>query len=383
MRPEQFADSRAGALLPLSGIGALTHAFVPALLPPSWEFPVRLWPLLVDARAALAALDGTGRHLPDPSIVLVPIRNREAQLSSRLEGTITDPQKQALFAVDPKLPASEGDPNNAYREIFNYSRALNVCLDKSRELPLSLRLIRELHSILMDGVRGSDRNPGNFRRSQNQVGRPARYVPPPVLQMGEALDNFEKYLHAPHPLDPLVESFIVHYQFEAIHPFGDGNGRVGRLLLAFTIAEWCKLSNQWLYMSAYFERHKEDYLNLLFRVSTHGDWASWIEFCLTGVIVQARDTENRCDSLVSLNRDFLARPKKGSVRLTNLINDLFRSPVITLNHVRERYGVTYPTADSYLKTLVSLGVIERVPGLPHKTYYSRPIFDITYKDSNE
>src|SRR5262249_31247785 len=142
------------------------------------------------------------------------------------------------------------------------------------------------------------------RRVQNQIGRPARYVPPPLNYLDEALDAFEKYLHTEHSFDPLVESFIVHYQFEAIHPFRDGNGRVGRLLLAIAIAEWCKLSNQWLYMSAYFDRNKDRYLELLLRVSSHGDWESWIEFCLIGVEEEARDTQLRCDRLLSLHRRY-------------------------------------------------------------------------------
>jgi Fic family protein len=226
----------------------------------------------VQARTCLASLDGTGKHLPNPEILLAPIQQREAQLSSQLEGTITDPHQQALFQADPRYPTSAADPTNAYREVFNYGRALRLKLDGGTELPLSLRLIRQLHGILMDGVRGSNQTPGEFRKTQNQIGRPARFVPPPPQHLPEVLDAFEKYLHVENSdLDPLVRAFIAHYQFEAIHPFGDGNGRVGRLLLSLTIAEWCNLSNQWLYMSAFFERRKKEYMDLLLAVSTHGD----------------------------------------------------------------------------------------------------------------
>ena len=288
MDPQIFSDKKTGQITPISGALGLTHAFVPNPLPAEWEWPERLWPLLLEAHTALAKLEGIGKYLPNPRLVIRPLQNREAQLSSKLEGTITDPQQQALFQVEPKYPTSKNDPANAYREVFNYARALRLQLESEEELPLSLRLIRQLHGVLTDGVRGAEQNPGQFRRVQNQIGSPASYVPPPIHYLNGCLDAFEKYLHAEHRFNSLVEAFMVHYQFEAIHPFGDGNGRVGRLLLALTIAEWCGLSNQWLYMSAYFERNKDLYNNLMLRVSTHGNWESWIEFCLKGVVEEAR-----------------------------------------------------------------------------------------------
>jgi Fic family protein len=159
----------------------------------------------------------------------------------------------------------------------------------------------------MDGVRGFRQTPGEFRTMQNQIGIPARFVPPPVERLNEALDAFEKYLHASDGFDPLVKSFLTHYQFETIHPFGDGNGRVGRLLLSLTIAEWCKLSSQWLYMSPFFEKRKTEYMDLMLGVSTHGNWEAWLKYCLEGVVSQAMDTEKRCDKLLALHRDFHKR----------------------------------------------------------------------------
>jgi Fic family protein len=217
----------------------------------------------------LASLDGTGKHLPNPEILLKPLQGREAKLSSQLEGTITDPKQQVLFEADPQYPTSASDPANAFREVFNYGRALRLRLDGENDLPLSLRLIRQLHAVLMDGVRGADQRPGEFRQIPNQIGWPARFVPPPPEYLAEALDAFEKYLHLRDDFDPLVRAFLAHYQFECIHPFRDGNGRVGRLLLSLAIAEWCGLSSQWLYMSAFFEKRKNDYMDLLLRVSTH------------------------------------------------------------------------------------------------------------------
>ena len=327
-------------------------------------------------------LGGTGRHLPSPSLLLRPLQTREAVRSSSLEGTFTEPRQQALFELDPKYPESQEDPLNARREVFNYAAALRLGEDRRKKLPVSLRLIRELHEVLLEGVRGSDRNPGHFRRTQNQVGRPPRFVPPPPQLLPELLDQFEKYLHAEHRLDPLVEAFIVHYQFEAIHPFMDGNGRVGRLLLAILIEEWCSLSDQWLYMSSYFERNKDAYIDHLFKVSTEGAWEAWIEFCLEGVANQARDSQQRCEKLLGLHRDFHARLVKvrGSVRLAAIVDDLFRNPVAQVPTTAARHGVTYPTARADLSRLEAAGILKPFTNMPLITYYCEPIMKIIYSD---
>lgn len=385
MDHQEFTESAPGRLIPIpGGRPDALYAFVPDPLPPDWEWPPRLWPKLLDARTRLASLDGTGKHLPNPEIILRPLQQREAQLSSQLEGTITDPQQQALFQADPTYPVSDTDPANAYREVFNYGRALRLKLDGGTDLPLSLRLTRQLHGMLLDGVRGSGQRPGEFRTIQNQIGRPARFVPPPPQYLGEALDAFEKYLHtAENGFDPLVRAFLAHYQFESIHPFADGNGRVGRLLLSLTIAEWCHLSSQWLYMSAFFEKRKLEYMDLLLRVSTHGSWDSWLEFCLDGVIVQAKDTERRCDKLMALHRDFHGRTKSirgGSVRLSGLVDRLFTSPVVTVKSVQKTCGVSYPTAKADLKKLNDFGILTPLVGMKLITYYCAPIYQVTYED---
>jgi Fic family protein len=334
----------------------------------------------LEAKTSLARLDGTGKHLPNPEILLRPLQNREAQLSSKLEGTITDPQRQALFQADPRYPVSESDPANAYREVFNYGRALRLRLDGENDLPLSLRLIRELHSILMDGVRGASQRPGEFRTMQNQIGRPARFVPPPPQSLNDTLRDFEKYLHVENGFDPLVRAFLAHYQFETIHPFGDGNGRVGRLLLSLAIAEWCKLSSQWLYMSAFFEKNKNRYMDLLLSVSTRGEWEPWIEFCLEGVIHQATDAEKRCDRLLELHRDFHRRLKKGSVRLSRIVDGLFESPVVTVLGIKSRFGVTHPTARADLKKLHAMGILDELKGMERITYFCPQIYNVTFED---
>ncbi len=381
MDPKEFTASMPGQLVPISGqLSGGQYAFVPNSLPPKWEWPQGLWQKLLDARRLLSSLDGTGRHLPNPEILLKPLQQREAQLSSRLEGTITDPKQQVLFQADPRYPVSAHDPANAFREVFNYNRALRLRLDQQSELPLSLRLIRDLHAMLMNGVRGSDQRPGEFRTIQNQIGWPARFVPPPPQCLDALLGDFEKYLCTPGDYDPLVRAFLAHYQFETIHPFRDGNGRVGRLLLSLTIADWCLLSNQWLYMSAFFENNKKEYMDLLLAVSTHGAWEHWLDFCLQGVIVQAVDAEKRCDRLLKLHRDFHARLKGGSVRLSKLVDGLFDSPVISVRQYKDLFEVTYPTARSDLKQLEARGIVEELGGQDLITYYCPDIYAITYED---
>ena len=209
-------------------------------------------------------------------------------------------------------------------------------------------------------------------------------MPPPPAYLSSSLNDLENYLHASDTyFDPLVRAFLVHYQFEAIHPFCDGNGRVGRLLLSIMIAEWCQLSSQWLYMSAFFEKNKKNYMDLLLGVSTHGAWELWVEFCLEGVIAQAKDTEKRCDRLLELHRDFHERLKGGAVRMSRLVDSLFKSPVITVTGYCKQFDVTYPTARSDLKKLHALGIIAPLDGLDIITYYCPSIYGVTYEDVPE
>ena len=382
MKAGEFSKKRTGVLVPVHGMRQVTHAFVPNPLPAKWEWPIDLWPLLLEAHKALANLDGTGKHLPNPSLMLRPLQRREAQKSSSLEGTYTEPKQQVLFELDPTYPDSADDPVNARREVFNYAQALRHRREHGDGLPISLRLVRDLHEILMDGVRGSDKNPGEFRTLQNQIGRPARFVPAPPQLLPQLLGDLENQLHEPPTLDPLVEAFVVHYQFEAIHPFMDGNGRVGRLLLAIMIEEWCSLSDQWLYMSSYFDANRDRYLDLLLQVSTKGAWREWIEFCLRGVVETAKDTQRRCETLVELHRNFHDRLRKGagSVRLASIVDDLFVTPTAVASRVAQRQGVSYPTARADLRRLHQAGILRPLEGASQIAYYCPQILDATYAD---
>lgn len=377
---QSFGDNKTGELVPITGVRGATHSFIPDTLPPKWNWPEHLWQTLMDARTAVAGLNGIGKHIPNPNLLLRPLQHREAKCSSSLEGTITEPTQQMLFELNPKYPSSERDPINEYREVFNYGRALRCRFERRVDLPLSLRLIRELHGILMEGVRGRDQDPGNFRRVQNQIGAPPRFVPPPPNYLMDCLDQFEKYLHGDKNFDPLVESFIAHYQFEAIHPFRDGNGRVGRLLLSIMISEWLNLSNPWLYMSAFFDRNKDQYIDRMLKISTDGDWEGWIRFCLEGTIEQVKDTEKRCERLLALSRNYKEKILQvgGSIRLNTIVDDLFISPVVQIPQIVNRCEITYPTAKSDIDKLCSVGILSEMTEQSVKTFLCPDIIDITY-----
>jgi cell filamentation protein, protein adenylyltransferase len=380
----RFTAGKTGQIVAIPGDPPADRAFVPDPLPPKWEWNQELWPLLMEAHKALARLDGTGKHLPSPEILLRPLQNREAQRSSSLEGTYTEPEEQLLFQIDPRYPTSSEDPVNAYREVFNYAKALRLRKESRDKLPLSLRLIRRLHEVLLEGVRGADTSPGEFRKLQVHIGRPPRFIPPPPDLVPELLDTFEKHLHRAQTYDPLVGAFLVHYQFEAIHPFRDGNGRVGRLLLAVMIAEWCGLSDQWLYMSAYFDKNKDTYTDTLFDISAKGDWEGWIRFCLEGVTFQAEDTEHRCEQLVELNRTFREKVADigGSYRLSSIIDDLFEFPMVQVPSLAQKFNVTYPTANADVLKLVKAGILEQVERRENatKTFCASQILETTFRE---
>ena len=273
---------------------------------------------------------------------------------------------------------------NDWREVFNYGKALQIGLNLlNNGLPLSLRLFRELHSTLLHGVRGQERRPGEFRDCQVHLDAGGRFMSPPPLRVPECLDVFEKYHHEVSDIDPLIRAFMAHYQFETIHPFADGNGRVGRLLLSLTIYIWLGLSSPWLYMSAFFERHKDEYINRLFMVSANGEWDRWIEFCLTGVVEQSIDAIGRIDKLVALRARYtkLIGESGGSARLHRILDKLFGGPVTTVPQVKALTGVSYPTALSDIKRLVDIKILREGSQAAYPKYFFAPeILEIAFKD---
>ncbi len=333
-------------------------AFVPSPLPPRIEMTWELSRVLSDADRAIGGVAGSGHMLADPQLLIQPLMRREAVLSSRIEGT------QASLTDLVAYESAGTDPGDAL-DVSNYVEALNYGLERLERLPLSLRFIREIHEKLMKGVRGGDRAPGEFRRIQNWIGPPgsavadATYIPPPVAEMHRALDAFEKFIHTSSPLPPLVKTALVHYQFEAIHPFLDGNGRVGRLLIAFVLRAEGVLNQPLLYLSAFFERHRREYYRLLLAVSNRGAWHDWIMFFLRGVAQQARDAGVRIRALIDL-RDKYRRSVSGARNagaLQDVVDHLFILPAVSVTSLAKRLNVSYPAAKSSLEKLERAGIV--------------------------
>ena len=370
MNPGQSSDSSGRLLRVGSGVAAYL-AFVPNPLPPPLAPDAELTRVLADASYALGELAALGRMMPNPHLLINPFVRREAVLSSRIEGTrasIAD--VYAYEAGQLRLPGlDQGASESDIREVANYVGALEFGLERLDTLPVSLRLIRELHERLMRGVRGEQMTPGEFRRSQNWIGQPgctlndATYVPPPVPEMLEALDAFEKYLHADDSENSsLVRLAMIHYQFEAIHPFLDGNGRIGRLLISLLLVNWNLLSLPLLYLSAYFERDRAGYYERLLAVSQSGAWRDWVVFFLRGVAEQSRDAASRAKRLQDLQTEWRARltQQRLSARAIGLTDKLFDTPVLTIPRAQQLLKITYHAAQSNVERLVAAGILRQV-----------------------
>ncbi len=382
MNPELFKDSPSGRVIQV-GQGEIAYwSFVPNPLPPMLTFDSALIRLLSDADRALGELAGLGRALPNPHLLINPFIRREAVLSSRIEGTQTDlADLYAFEAGQLALPGLKPTPAHAdAREVLNYVRALEYSLERLSELPISLRFIRETHARLMEGVRGNQATPGEFRHTQNWIGAPgctlndATYVPPPVVEMSAALDAFEKYLHAQDELPPLVRLALIHYQFEAVHPFIDGNGRIGRLLISLLLVHWNLLPLPLLYLSAFFEQHRQDYYDLLMAVSTRGAWHEWVSFFLRGVAEQARDAVVRAKHLQDLQSRWRSKYQRarGAGLLLGIVDELFNVPVLVPRQVAKKFRVSHQSAMQVLRRLEHDEILKEITGKQRNRLFVAP-----------
>jgi Fic family protein len=338
-------------------------AFVPAPLPPRIEYDAALVTMISQADAALSELSGVGRLLPNPHLLIAPWMTREAVLSSRIEGTRASISDLLIDEVGgERVGAKPPDDLGAVR---NYIVALEHGIERLPKLPLSLRLIREIHGKLMKGVRGDHATPGEFRRSQNWIGaegsKPATaaYVPPPVPQMHKCLDDWEKFLHLRGTMPDIVQCALVHEQFEAIHPFLDGNGRVGRLLITLFLMERGRLSQPLLYLSDYIDQRRKDYYDLLQRTRTHGDWPSWLRYFIRGVQLTATDAVKRTTHVIEMREDFRKRVADKAKALA-LVDSLFTNPYFTVTRAMEALKVSYPTAQKVVELMEERGLVHRL-----------------------
>lgn len=334
----------------------------------SFEF-VRI---LSEADRGIGVLKSLGKLIPNPNLLVAPYVRKEAVQSSRIEGTQASLSEIFYYEASKEKP-KHGD----VLEVLNYVRAMNYGLSRLKELPLSLRLVREIHLKLMEGVRGETMKPGEFRTTQNWIGPPgcsladATYVPPPAPEMNEALRQWEKFLHAEDSIAPLIKCALMHYQFEAIHPFLDGNGRVGRLLVTFYLYEKGYLEYPILYLSDFFERYRNEYYDLLLGVSQEGNWDAWLKYFIRAIAEQSKIAEETGYKILNLQKEYRLRLQKESATtpVFQLLDMLFLNPYVSLSGASEYLKITWPTAKSAVERLVKLGMLREVSGRKRNRIY--------------
>jgi len=321
---------------------------------------------LSEADRALGALEGMGRILPNANLLVMPYMRREAVLSSRIEGTQASLSDLFLFEAAKTKPPQASD----VREVSNYVVAMRHGLKRLPDLPLSSRLVREIHEKLLSGVRGQEQTPGEFRKRQNWVGpkgcrlEDAVYVPPSVDEMQILLGDWEKFAHQRTSMPPLIECAILHSQFESIHPFLDGNGRVGRLLITLFLCERGHLSQPLLYLSGYLEKNRNEYYERLQKVRESGDWNGWIEFFLHAVSTQANDALECAHRILKLKQTYRDRLQKkwSSAAVLTLLDSLFLNPYVTVGDAAQRMQVSYNAAQNALRRLERLKIVREITG---------------------
>ena len=365
-----------GSFVPVAGDYV---AFVPAVLPPSIFWDTNIAVSLSAADRSIGRLAGEARHLPNPNLLVAPFIRKEAVLSSRIEGTQTTLGE--LLAAEAGAPVERSLLD--LREVGNYVTALEYGLRRVDSLPLSLRFVRELHERLMRGVHGDITAPGEFRRVQNWISGPSsiladeNYVPPPPSELMDCLSAWERFLHD-ESLPPLIHAALIHAQFEAIHPFLDGNGRVGRLLITLLLAQRGVLPQPLLYLSAYFERTRQDYYSHLLNVTERGEWEEWLVYFLNGVAAQADETIEkmlRIDELLSgwkleLERDRSRLPERA-------LDQFAANPFWTVGALAEQMEVAYPSAQRAINRLESLGVVSLVgEARRNRVYCAQALLDV-------
>jgi Fic family protein len=346
------------------------RAFIPAPLPP--EPPLSLGDplrgLLSEADYALGRLDGAVLTLPNPDLFVFMYVRKEAVLSSQIEGTQSSLQN--LLAAEAKL--NDPDAPADVGEVVNYVRAMSHGLQRLDTLPVSVRLIREIHAVLMEGVRGGGLSPGELRTSQNWIGpqgatlREATFIPPPPHIVPEVLGDLETFLHQEDDLPVLVKVGLAHAQFETIHPFLDGNGRMGRLLITFLLTERGKLARPVLYLSHYFKRHRTEYYDRLQAVRDAGDWEGWLAFFLSGVVEVSREATETAAAILRMREEYrnriIERLGRAAANGQRIMNRLFDHPIITVAMVRDWLGITPAGANNLVRRLVEVGVLREITG---------------------
>lgn len=352
----RFTSTRFGEVVKTPGPhGFLT--FIPAPMPRSIPLPDEVVFRLSEADRALGRLAGAGRLLPNPHLLVNAYVTREAVASSRIEGT------QATLSDVFEAATEDGQPTSDVRKVVNYISAMNAGLQKLEHLPISRRLLEEIHAVLLSDVRGGERSPGEVRRSPNWIGSPdnrpetAVFVPPPADEMERGLSDWERFAHDDIPMPPLVRCGLLHYQFETLHPFLDGNGRLGRLLIIFYLLSQGHLPSPLLYVSSFFEEHKDEYYDRLQAVRETGDVEGWLCFFLVAVAEQANDAVARAEAMTDLREEFRMSLRGSRSRAGEVVDMLLENPYVTTATVSRRLGITYQGSTNLLRQLEGLQII--------------------------
>ena len=354
------------------------QAFVPAKLPRQVHLDPQTIYQLDEASRAVAMLAGVGETVPNPHLLIRPFMRREAVLSSRIEGTRASLSDLFLYEAQARQP--QGD----VAEVANYVRALEYGLGRLEDLPICLRLSNDMHKVLLRGVRGSGSHSGSIRESQVWIGPPstpieaATYVPPPAPLIIDLIDDWEKFVNQESILPPLVQCALMHYQFEAIHPYVDGNGRLGRLLITLFLCSKSLLTKPLLYLSAYFERDRGAYYDHLFRVSATGDWQTWISYFLRGIVEQSQDALNRTRRVRDLHDEMKRelQMRRESANALLLLDFLFERPVMTAPIASELLQVTTSGARGILDRIVGLGLVEYMGSTWPRLYINQKLLHV-------
>ncbi len=355
------------------------QAFVPNPLPPILEWNSALVSNLSRADHILGMLAREGVKLPNPHLLMRPFITREAVLSSKIEGTQTT---LGEFLAQEAGAHINHNPDDL-QEVQNYITALDYGLNRLKDFPLSLRLIKEIHEKLMQGVRGNHATPGEFRKTQNWIGTPgctlntAKYVPPTPEELMDCLSSFEKFLYD-KTLPPLIHIALCHYQFEAIHPFLDGNGRVGRLLIILLLVERKMLPSPILYLSAFFETNRDEYYKQLYNVSSRGTWNEWLSYFLNGVATQSLDVLSRAERINDLIINWQIKVgSKTEGLIQNIIKNLAVNPYFTTKKIAESFKVAFTTAQRAISKLEDLDIVSQTSkGKRDRLYCATKILNI-------
>lgn len=352
------------------------EAFIPAPLPPdpSILMDAELTCLLSSADRCLGRLDGATSILPNPDLFVAMYVRQEAVLSSQIEGTQSTLEDVLQFEID----AFGQEAPKDVREVVNYVNAMNHGLERLKELPLCLRLIREIHAKLLDGVRGSDRIPGEFRISQNWIGSSgstlatASFIPPPVSEMHQALNNLEAFMHDTDSFPVLIQCGLVHAQFETIHPFLDGNGRIGRLLITFLLCQRGVLQSPLLYLSHYIKAHRSEYYDRLTAIRTNGDWEGWLKFFMQGINEVSQAATATARSILDLresHRQLIGQTLGAGAYGLRLLDVLFEKPIVNIRFVEGFLNCAYATASKIVEQFIQLGLLKEITGWQRNRLY--------------